>query len=526
VVETQRRRRLADARARDALLAQWQPGELLYLEAAEQRVRWRLALGERADFEAALEIVDTVIARTSLPRFLVYRAEIAARLDRRDSRGSRCTRSPTEPSRAPPAVAQRALALARSSASRRCPRSAPGSSSSRAAAARGIVREGRREHRELACRHGTPSGAGAGPPEITELPGGVLRMELPIRLPGLGHVNCYAIPTTAAPRSSIPGCPVRALEGAADAPRAGRSRRARRAHRDRHPLAPGPLRRRGALRARGRRGDRRAPPVLVRPFPTTTEPEVSVDDLAAHHRHAHGDPGDPTSDLPETLQAAIDDAQTILERARSSGRTPWGGTRPRPPFWTRMRFRAAHWLGRSFIPAISKPVEHGDVLTLGGREWFVTHTPGHTGDHICLHDPSRACCSRAITCCRRSHRTSAASAARPIRSRRSSTASTASRDPGHLAGAARARPSVRRSRRAHARDQAPSRERLARVREISRELGRARDRCRRSRSGCSTRAAGVRWPRARPTRTSSICASPGDAERRAERDGTLLYVAG
>ena len=31
-------------------------------------------------------------------------------------------------------------------------------------------------------------------PEITELPGGVLRMELPIRLPGLGHVNCYAIP--------------------------------------------------------------------------------------------------------------------------------------------------------------------------------------------------------------------------------------------------------------------------------------------------------------------------------------------
>jgi len=46
------------------------------------------------------------------------------------------------------------------------------------------------------------------------------------------------------------------------------------------------------------------------------------------------------------------------------------------------------WIGRSFIPSISHPVEHGDVLTLGGREWFVVHTPGHTSDHFCLHDPA------------------------------------------------------------------------------------------------------------------------------------------
>ena len=29
--------------------------------------------------------------------------------------------------------------------------------------------------------------------EVTEVAPGVLRMELPIRMPGLGHVNCYAI---------------------------------------------------------------------------------------------------------------------------------------------------------------------------------------------------------------------------------------------------------------------------------------------------------------------------------------------
>ena len=29
--------------------------------------------------------------------------------------------------------------------------------------------------------------------EVTEVADGVLRMQLPISLPGLGHVNCYAL---------------------------------------------------------------------------------------------------------------------------------------------------------------------------------------------------------------------------------------------------------------------------------------------------------------------------------------------
>ena len=28
-----------------------------------------------------------------------------------------------------------------------------------------------------------------------------------------------------------------------------------------------------------------------------------------------------------------------------------------------------------------------EILTIGGTEWVVVHTPGHTGDHICLFDP-------------------------------------------------------------------------------------------------------------------------------------------
>ena len=34
--------------------------------------------------------------------------------------------------------------------------------------------------------------------------------------------------------------------------------------------------------------------------------------------------------------------------------------------------------GGSWVPRITRPVEHGDVLELVGREWFVLHTPGHT----------------------------------------------------------------------------------------------------------------------------------------------------
>src|SRR4029453_9638811 len=44
-------------------------------------------------------------------------------------------------------------------------------------------------------------------PEIPELPGGVLRMELPIHMPGLGHVNCYAITDERGAAVVDPGLP-------------------------------------------------------------------------------------------------------------------------------------------------------------------------------------------------------------------------------------------------------------------------------------------------------------------------------
>ncbi len=219
----------------------------------------------------------------------------------------------------------------------------------------------------------------------------VLRMELPIHLPGLGHVNCYAIMDAEGAAVVDPGLPGpgtwRAIQE--------RLRQANLKVTDVHTVIvthSHPDHFGCAVRFAKEAG---AKIVAHRsfhfgPYASADEPEVSVDDLAVHHLHAHG-PDDAGADdeVPESLREAVDEANAILLRARAEGRTPWGGTRPRPPLWTRVRWQVMRGLGRSFIPTITHPVEHGDVLLLAGREWFVVHTPGHTSDHFCLHDPDR-----------------------------------------------------------------------------------------------------------------------------------------
>src|SRR5262245_33419757 len=170
-------------------------------------------------------------------------------------------------------------------------------------------------------------------PEVTELTGGVLRMELPIRLPGLGHVNCYAIPDERGAAIVDPGLPgpgtwkvLQARLAQVDLrPRDVHTVIVTHSHFDHFGGAARFARETGAQIVAHRR-------FAVGPFPTKQGPAVSVDHLAAHHRHAHGAPEDEPEDaLSDTLQAAIDDAQAILERARTTGRAPWGGHRPRPP---------------------------------------------------------------------------------------------------------------------------------------------------------------------------------------------------
>jgi glyoxylase-like metal-dependent hydrolase (beta-lactamase superfamily II) len=214
-------------------------------------------------------------------------------------------------------------------------------------------------------------------------------MQLPIRMPGLGHVNCYAIPDSEGVALVDPGLPGPLTWKSIQERLRSVGLRVRDVHTlivtHSHPDHFG-----GAARVARETG---AKIVAHRSFhfgPASAAdvPEVSVDDLAAHHRHAHGgDDEDADTDVPDSLREAMAEARAMHARTRAEGTTPWGGAPPRPPFAKRIRFRMLRLLGRSFVPTISHPVEHGDVLRLADREWFVVHTPGHTSDHFCLHDP-------------------------------------------------------------------------------------------------------------------------------------------
>jgi glyoxylase-like metal-dependent hydrolase (beta-lactamase superfamily II) len=225
--------------------------------------------------------------------------------------------------------------------------------------------------------------------QVTEVARNVLRMELPIHMPGLGHVNCYAITDARGAAVVDPGLPGPGTWRVLQERLAQIGLRARDVHTvvitHSHPDHFG-----CATRFAKESGARIVAyhNFQFGPYTAPPTPEVSVDDLAAHHVHAHGEPDADAPPVSESVATALAEAHEILRRAQATGRTPWGGKRPMPPFVMRMRFRLLRWVGRSFVPEISHPVEHGDVLELGGREWFVVHTPGHTSDHFCLHDPA------------------------------------------------------------------------------------------------------------------------------------------
>ncbi len=207
--------------------------------------------------------------------------------------------------------------------------------------------------------------------DITELTPDVVRMELPIRLPGLGHVNCYGILDKDGIAVVDPGLP---------GPGTWRALQARlkqvgvpvkhvhtvivtHSHPD-HFGGAARLAKESGAKVVAHRAFSFGPPAMHEP------PEVSVDDLEAQ-READAE----RARVRQQLSAV------------AKGKTPWGGDRPRPPWRTRLKWRVTQWVGGRIIPVITDPVEHGDVLALAGREWFVVHTPGHTSDHFCLHDP-------------------------------------------------------------------------------------------------------------------------------------------
>jgi len=234
--------------------------------------------------------------------------------------------------------------------------------------------------------------------EVEEVAKNVLRMQLPISLPGLGHVNCYALVDDHGAAVIDPGLPTPASFAALGQRLGQAGLRVKdihtvivtHSHGD-HFGGTGRIVRESGAKVVAHR-------TFTLGFGKPSEPEVSVDDLSAHARHGH-DHAHAHGRAHASHEVVADDgARTDRSEGRApikvaspdsipwGGMTPWGGKQPMPPLRVRMRWRFMRLLGHAMsFPPITLPVEQGDVLRLAGREWRVTHTPGHTNDHICLH---------------------------------------------------------------------------------------------------------------------------------------------
>ncbi|HEY8215600.1 MAG TPA: MBL fold metallo-hydrolase [Acidimicrobiia bacterium] len=238
--------------------------------------------------------------------------------------------------------------------------------------------------------------------EITEVAPGIIRMQLPIWMPGLGHVNTYGLLDDRGLAVVDPGLPGPSSWKALRA----RLQRAGFRVRDIHTVIvthSHPDHFGGAGRIKK---EANAELVAHRAFTTwslqeskrrnhlPTEQEaaeaeriaaaaaqaldVGGEEIPTIAEHTDDYEGDPLRDNPTSeLQAGS---------VPWGGETPWGGSKhPMPPWRRRMMIRALRFLFRP--PDPSRRVVHGERLQLAGREWVSIHTPGHTIDHLCLFDP-------------------------------------------------------------------------------------------------------------------------------------------
>ncbi|MCU1373422.1 MAG: hypothetical protein JWO68_708 [Actinomycetia bacterium] len=198
--------------------------------------------------------------------------------------------------------------------------------------------------------------------EVTEVAPGVLRMQLPIDMPGLGHVNTYALVDDKGVALVDPGVPGEASWNALLV---------------RLKKAGIPLERVHTaiithshfdhFGGSAQLADEAGAGILAHASFSTWGGDIECTDPT----HDHGDPA-------------------LREPHVWTGKTPWGTPQVGPPKHVLDELKGNRPSGRPKLemPHVTKRVQHGDVLQLAGRDWFVHHTPGHTVDHVCFHDPT------------------------------------------------------------------------------------------------------------------------------------------
>ncbi|SVA79804.1 uncharacterized protein METZ01_LOCUS132658, partial [marine metagenome] len=206
-------------------------------------------------------------------------------------------------------------------------------------------------------------------PDVTEVAPGLYRFQLPISMPGLGHVNCYALEDSDGFTVVDPGLPsADSWEALGDrlaqvGARYGHVHTAVVTHS--HPDHFG-----GVHRLRDDHGTR----VLTH----------------ADFRSVWVD-ADLTEDLGADELDLADDEHIERLRSTMSRPTPWGATRTPPSAAELRKWSEMDVTGGSrswMVPEPSVTVDDGEEISLGRRTWLAVHTPGHTHDHLCLFDPA------------------------------------------------------------------------------------------------------------------------------------------
>jgi glyoxylase-like metal-dependent hydrolase (beta-lactamase superfamily II) len=203
--------------------------------------------------------------------------------------------------------------------------------------------------------------------EITELAPGVLRTQLPVDLPGLGHVNCYLLEDERGVAVVDPGL-------------------------------PGPASWSALLDRLERSGFelRHVHTAIVTHshfdhFGGATQLRLEAEaDILTHESFRTVFEARELMENPDAESLDPADAGD-LEKLREMFRRPkpWGGKWSPPPddellIFAQMGRKSAR---RFRIPEPSVTVMEGEVVRLARREWIAVHTPGHTSDHLCLYDP-------------------------------------------------------------------------------------------------------------------------------------------
>jgi glyoxylase-like metal-dependent hydrolase (beta-lactamase superfamily II) len=191
--------------------------------------------------------------------------------------------------------------------------------------------------------------------EITEVATGIYRTQLPIDMPGLGHVNMYVLEDERGVAVVDPGLPGKANWRAINARLQAIGVPLKRVHSivvtHSHPDHFG-----GAARLRAATGA----------------------DIITHQSfRLWFDPNEP-DDV---------DVEIVARHKRGTGETPWGGPGYQLPLRRKMYYNAFRVLPQLFkVPQPTVRLAEGEYISLARRKWTAIHTPGHTEDHLCLFD--------------------------------------------------------------------------------------------------------------------------------------------